>query len=472
MTEPDAPSKTKWLILGPVIAVVSGIIGTGLGLAGPAAITLAVTVLCAFWWVTEALPIPATSLIPFAVFPLTGVLHHSDVASAYGHTLILLLLGGFVLSRAIERSGAHRRLALGMVRMVGGRGGKQLILGFMLATAIMSMWISNTATVLVLLPVALAALGGDSDRATRRGMLLGLAYAGSIGGLGTPIGTPPNLIFLGVYREVTGIDVSFLDWMMIGIPVVLVLLPIAWWVVTRDVVEDRPVQLPEVGPMQTGERRVLMVFAFAAMAWLTRTAPFGGWQELIGSSTAGDSTVALTAVLACFLIPDGSGGRRGDGGRLLDWKTAETIPWGLLILFGGGIALARAFDASGLSLVLGEQLAGLRSLPPLAMIFGLCLAVSFLTEGTSNTATTTLLMPLLAAAAIAAEIDPMLLMLPAALSASCAFMLPVATAPNAVVFATGELHVNEMARRGALLNVIGAAVVAVAVWSLAPLIGL
>jgi solute carrier family 13 (sodium-dependent dicarboxylate transporter), member 2/3/5 len=460
-------SINKWLVIGPLIATLSGIASGVAGLEPAAAITLAVIILCGFWWVTEAIPIPATSLIPFAVFPLTGVLDHREVAGAYGHTLILLLLGGFVLSRAVERSGAHRRLALGMVRLVGAQGGARLILGFMLATAVMSMWISNTATVLVLLPVALAALGTDADLATRRGMLLGLAYAGSIGGLGTPIGTPPNLIFLGVYRDATGVDISFFDWMTIGIPIVVILLPLAWWVVTRDVTQRGSVQLPEVGPMQTGERRVLAVFALTALAWMTRTAPFGGWQALIGSSTVGDSTVALTAVVACFLISDGSGQA---GRRLLDWKTAETIPWGLLILFGGGIALARAFDASGLSQLLGEQLAVLQTLPTLVMILGICLAVSFLTEGTSNTATTTLLMPLLAAAAIAAQVDPLLLMLPAALSASCAFMLPVATAPNAVVFATGEVHVADMAKRGALLNVVAALVVALAVWVLGPLV--
>jgi solute carrier family 13 (sodium-dependent dicarboxylate transporter), member 2/3/5 len=457
-------SKGRWMVIGPLIAVLAGGAAAAMGLATPAAITLAVTALCAIWWITEALPIPATSVVPFAVFPLTGVLDHSDVAAAYGHTLILLLLGGFVLSRTVERSGAHRRLALAMVRLVGGRGGPRLILGFMLATAVMSMWISNTASVLVMLPVALAAIGSSPDPATRRGMLLGLAYAGSIGGLGTPIGTPPNLIFLGVYREVTGVDIGFSDWMTLGVPLVLLLLPLAWWVVSRGVTDRDSVSLPEVGAMEVGERRVLMVFALAALAWMTRTAPGGGWQALIGTTTAGDSTVALTAMLACFLIPDGR------GSRLIDWEAAETIPWGLLILFGGGIAIAKAFDASGLSVVLGDQLAILRTLPTLAMILGICLAVTFLTEGTSNTATTTLLMPLLAAAAIAADMDPLMLMLPAALSASCAFMLPVATAPNAVVFATGDLHVSEMARHGLLLNLAAALVIALAVWTLGPLL--
>lgn len=455
--------RRHWIILGPLLALAAAALAYYGGLAAAAAITIGVVVLCAAWWVTEALPIPATSLVPFAVFPLAGVLDHRDVAQAYGHTVILLLLGGFVLSRAVERSGAHRRLALGMVRAVGGRSGPRLILGFMLACAVMSMWISNTATVLVLLPVALAAMEGIEDRATRRGMLLGLAYAGSIGGLGTPIGTPPNLIFLGVYRDTTGADIGFLEWMSFGVPLVLLLVPLAWWVVSRGVGERGEVTLPTVGPMSTNERRVLLLFGLTGLAWMTRTAPFGGWEALIGHSYAGDSTVALAAVLACFLIPDGR------GSRLLDWEAAETIPWGLLILFGGGIAIARAFSASGLTELLGDQLAVLSTLPALGMMLGICLAVSFLTEGTSNTATTTLLMPLLAAAGIAAGLDPAYLMLPAALSASCAFMLPVATAPNAVVFATGELQVSEMARTGFALNLMAAMVVALVVWALAGL---
>jgi len=453
--------------------------------------TAAVTALCAVWWVTEPIPIPVTSLLPFVIFPLVGVLDHKAVATAYGHTLILLLLGGFIMSEAMARSGAHKRLAVGMVRLAGGRGGatpKRLILGFMLACALTSMWISNTATTLMLLPVAIAVI--QQDEANGGGqlalpLLLGLAWSASIGGMGTPVGTPPNVILMGVYREVVGQDIGFAQWMAMGLPVVLVLVPLAWLWVTRGVGRGTPLTVPEVGPWSTGERRVLVVFGLTAFLWVTRTAPFGGWSTLLSSegaitafisgngdgmhpgllsggwidaSGAGDSTIALGAVVALFLVPDGK------GSQLLDWQTARRIPWGLLLLFGGGIAIAKAFGSTGLSASLGAWLAddvGIATWPLLLMLLGVCLVVTFLTEVTSNTATTTLLMPVLAAAALAAELEPMQLMVPAALSASCAFMLPVATAPNAIVYGTDRVPVHRMAREGLALNLGGAVVIAV-----------
>lgn len=442
--------------LGPLLAGIAGAAGALLGAPAEATWTGVVTVLCATWWITEALPIPATSIIPFAAFPLLGVLDHREVATAYGHTLILLLLGGFMLSKAIESTGAHRRMALAMVRAVGGDGGRRLVLGFMLASAGLSMWISNTATVLMLLPVAAAVLEKLDDDRTAVALMLGIAYAASIGGLGTPIGTPPNVIFMGVYQEMTGRSISFLSWMAIAVPVVLVMLPLAWWVLTHRLRTGDRMRIEAAEAWTPAERRVLVVFALAAAAWITRTAPLGGWGGWFGMEGAGDATVALAAVAACFVIPTG----RDDGSRLLRWEDAERIPWGLLILFGGGIAIARAFEASGLSTLLGESLSVLADLPTFLMMLGICLVVTFLTESTSNTATTTLLMPVLAAAGLAAGIDPALLMLPAALSATCAFMLPVATAPNAVVYGTGRVSIPQMASVGFRLNLLGAAVIA------------
>jgi sodium-dependent dicarboxylate transporter 2/3/5 len=443
---------------GPVLAAILFFAVRGLGLSDAAAWTTAITTVTAVWWVTEPIPIPATSIIPFAAFPFTGVLDAGAVATAYGHKLILLLLGGFILSTAMAASGAHKRLAVGMVGMVGGAGGRRLVLGFMLATAVCSMWISNTATTLMLLPVALAVL--DQDREAGGGdslqvpLLLGIAYAASIGGMGTPVGTPPNVIFMGIYQESTGTEVGFLDWMKIGIPTVCLLLPIAWLKVTRSLRgQSRKLDLPELGPWRSPERRVLIVFGITALLWMTRTAPFGGWSGVLNVPGVGDSTVALGAVVALFLLPD------GEGGQMLDWETAARIPWGLLLLFGGGIAIARGFEASGLSNALGHWLAndlGITAWPVVAMTITICLAVTFLTEITSNTATTTLLMPVLAAAGIAAGIDPAALMIPAALSASCAFMLPVATAPNAIVFGTDMVSTQRMAREGFALNLIGA----------------
>ena len=421
--------------------------------------TAAIAAWCVAWWVSEPVPIPATSLIPFAAFPAAGVLDHKSVATAYGHTLILLLLGGFILSTAMARSGAHRRLAVGIVRLVGG-GGRRLVLGFMLASALCSMWISNTATTLMLLPVAAAVLERADKRLTTP-LLLGLAYAASIGGVGTPVGTPPNVIFMGIYREATGSEISFLEWMTIGIPVVLVLLPLAWLWLTRSLDSATPtVHLPTLPPWRSRERRVLLVFVFTALAWVTRTAPYGGWAGALSMDGVGDSTVALAAVIALFALPD------GEGDRMLDWETARQIPWGLLLLFGGGIAIARAFEASGLSGAVGEAMGGLLALPTILLIGALCLSVTFLTEVTSNTATTTLMMPVLAAAGLAVGIDPALLMIPAALSASCAFMLPVATAPNAIVFGTGQITTQTMAREGLVLNLVGALCLTLLCWAL------
>lgn len=437
-------------LAGLVLALAAGLGARAAGLAPAACWTAAVTALCATWWVLEPIPIPATSLIPFAAFPLTGVLDDAKVATAYGHTLILLLLGGFILSTAMEKSEAHRRIALGMVQLVGGRSRRRLVLGFMIATALTSMWISNTATVLMMLPVALAVIERADDERFTVPLLLGIAYAASIGGLGTPIGTPPNVIFMGVYQEVAKVELAFVDWMLIGVPATLVLLPIAWWLLTRGLPSAGPLTLPPLGPWRPAERRVMVVFALTALAWITRTEPAGGWTGLIGARGVGDATVALAASVVLFLIPDGA------GGRLLDWRTANRIPWGLLLLFGGGIALARAFDESGLSKALGGALSAVAGLPLAAMILIVCLSVTFLTEVTSNTATATLLMPVLGATALAASVEPALLMVPAALSASCAFMLPVATAPNAIVFGTERVTARRMAREGFWLNVLGA----------------
>ena len=452
--------RTFWLLLGIAAGVGAGLATLASGLSTAAAWTAGVTALCALWWVTEPVPVPVTSLVPFVIFPLTGTLSHSEAAEAYGHHLILLLLGGFLLSAGMERSGAHRRIALGLVSLVGG-GGKRLVLGVMLACSACSMWISNTATTLMLLPVVLAMLDASDDPKLARPLLLGLAYAASIGGMGTPVGTPPNVVLMGVYQETTGGQISFLEWMGIALPVVAVLLPLAWLWLTRGLSADtRAPELPRPGPMSPRERRVLLLFALTAALWVFRTQPFGGWAALSGFTAAKDSTVALGAAVLLFVIPSGEADPED---RLLSWSHARRLPWGLLLLFGGGIAIAKAFGSSGLAGRLGTLLAedlGLATWPVLATALALALAVTFLTEVTSNTATTTLLMPVLAAAGIAAGIDPILWMVPAALSASCAFMLPVATAPNAVVYGTDRVDVRSMAREGLVLNLLGAVVIA------------
>jgi len=440
---------------GPILALLSGYLMYSAGFANDAAVTMGITVVTVIWWVFEPIPIPATSLLPLALLPLFGVLTGQQVSAAYGNPLILLLLGGFILSTALARNGAHRRIALTMVNIFGGNSSRRLVFGFMAASAILSMWISNTATTLMLLPVALAVLEKAEDPKLATPLLLGIAYAASIGGIGTPIGTPPNVVFMGIYTQITGLEIGFAQWMAWAVPIVLVLVPlIALWL-TRNLTHTGSIDLPKVGAWQSGEVRVLIVFALTALLWITRKEPMGGWTAWMDFPYSNDYVVAFVAVVALFIIPDGK------GERLLDWETATTIPWGMLILFGAGIAIAAAFTSSGLSQMIGTLLSGLAALHLLLLMLSICLVVTFLTEATSNTATTTLLMPILGAAAIGAGMDPKLFMIPAAMSASCAFMLPVATAPNLIMFSTGRFTIETMAREGFALNFIGALVIGV-----------
>lgn len=442
------------IVPGLLAAVIAGLLSDALGQAQAASITTSVATLCVFWWIFEPIPIPVTSLVPMGVLPLLGVISPADVAAAYGSPLILLLMGGFLLSKGMESTGAHTRIAITVVKFVGANEPKRLILGFMLAAALLSMWISNTATVLMLLPVALAVIATSSaPKALAPPLLLGLAWACSIGGLGTPIGTPPTLIFMQVYEETTGNPVSFSEWMTWGIPVVALMVPTIAIFLARQVPSDLRVDLPDIGAWRSAEKRVLIIFALTAIAWMTRTEPFGGWREWLNMPMANDAAVAFCAVITMFITRDKS------GEPLISWEQASAIPWGVLLLFAGGITLAKGFVASGLSNQVGDLLASLALVPTLLAIVVVAVLVTALTEATSNTATTALLMPILAAASVAANIDPMILMVPAAMSASCAFMLPVATAPNAVVFGTGQISIQTMVRWGVWVNLLGVLVI-------------
>jgi sodium-dependent dicarboxylate transporter 2/3/5 len=439
---------------GPLAAALAAAGLAAAGHGGATAVVGFVATLCVVWWVFEPVPIPVTSLLPLAVLPLLGVLTPEQTAQAYGSPLILLLLGGFLLSKAMEHSGAHRRIALGMVRLFGASSGRRLVLGFMSASALLSMWISNTATALMLLPVVLAVLDASRDKAQLAApLLLGVAYGASVGGLGTPIGTPPNLIFMQVYQQTTGETISFTRWMSWGVPVVVLMVPAMAMILARNLRGPVDVDLPHVGRWRPEEKRVMAVFALTALAWITRGEPFGGWSSWLGLPQANDASVALLAVLLMFLLPDGR------GQRLLTWERASTIPWGVLLLFSGGICLAEGFVNSGLSDLIGQWLAGMAGIPVFALVVLVCVAVTLMTETTSNTASATLLMPVLAAAAIGAGIAPELIMVPAAMSASCAFMLPVATAPNTVVYGSGLVSTARMAKEGALMNLVGVIVI-------------
>jgi sodium-dependent dicarboxylate transporter 2/3/5 len=458
MTTSDTPPlhalRRASLWFAPLLAFGAGLWAWQAGAPAPLAATVAVTLWCALWWIFEPVAAPVTALLPLALFPLLGVLDARQVAQSYGHELILLLGGGFMLSRALERSGAHRRLALGMVRAFGARSGRSLLYGFIAATGLISMWISNTATTLMLLPVALAILENYPDKRLHAPLILAIAYAASIGGLGTPIGSPPNLVFMQFYEQATGTRYGFVEWMLVGVPVVLLFLPaMALWL-GRGLGGTPPAVVPEPGPWTAGERRVVALFALTAAAWITRTEPFGGWSAALGLAGANDASVALLAVVVLCLVSDGR------GGRLLDWETAEKVPWGALVLFGGGIALATAFQSTGLSEALAQRLTGLSVLPLPLLLLGIVASVVLLSEIASNTATAVLLMPILAATAKAVGADPALFMFPAVLAASVGFMLPVATAPNAIAYGTGHASGPRMLREGFVLDLIGIAILA------------
>jgi sodium-dependent dicarboxylate transporter 2/3/5 len=438
---------------GPLLGVISAWASAASGwLEQDAALTLGISVWTALWWIFEPIPIPVTSLLPLGLFPLAGVLDGKAIAAAHGHPLVLLLLGGFILSRAMEKCGAHRRIAVMMVRSCGGGGSRSVVFGFMLATAAISMWISNTATALMMLPMAIAVLQSSDDEHLRVPLLLGIAFGANVGGIGTPIGTPPNLVFMGAYKDLTGSEISFAEWMMIGVPVAAVMLVVIWLWITRHLRGHAAPKLPDVGKWRPAEVRTLAVFAITALLWVTRSSPAGGWKAAFDMPLANDACVAFLAVVALFCIPNGD----KPGEKLLDWETAKDIPWGLLLLVGAGLAVGSAFKTSKLSDAVAAMLSGVGSLPTIALLFSVCILVTFLTEMTSNTATTNVLMPILGATAVASQLDPKLLMLPAAISASCAFMLPVATMPNAVVFGTGEITVKRMAQEGFVLNLLGA----------------
>ncbi|MDC8831410.1 SLC13 family permease [Alteromonas gilva] len=449
--------KYNYIAISAIASTLLWLVMQANGLNYALSITAALTLLVAVLWVTEALPIPVTSLIPFVAFPMAGIIDYKEASSALGSHVILLLMGAFMLSKALEKSGVHRRIAVYMLHLCGASSAKRLVLGFMLTSAVLSMWISNTATTLMLLPIALAIITSMDSPKLATALLLGIAYAASLGGVGTPIGTPPNIIFMSVYEQTTGTELSFLNWMVTGVPIVLISIPIMAWWLTRHLTAMPPCDLPQSGAWQAAEKRVLVVFGVIALAWIFR--PY--WSQWTGMTLVSDSTIAVAGVVLMFLVPNGN---KAKPGQLLDWKTAEAIPWGMLLLFAGGICMAKAFTASGLSQLLGDALTGLSALPIVATLLILCLTVSFVTEITSNTATATLLMPILASASAAIGVDPIVLMMPAAISASCAFMMPVATAPNAIVYGSGRIPIQTMVREGTVLNIlVGVVITAVVV---------
>lgn len=433
---------------------------------------LAATLWIAAWWFTEAIPIPATSLLPLVLFPALGLGSPGEVSTLYAHELVFLFLGGLLIAIALERTGAHRHIALALIR-VFGRGRRGLVLGFMVATAAVSMWISNTATTVMLLPVALAVLdsseeGSRGDRPFTVALVLGVAYAANIGGLGTPIGSPPNLIFQTIYREKTGDEVSFLQWMTYGVPLILVLLPLTWLYLVRGLRdgEGGAVSLPELGPRTREQAWVLGIFAVAALLWMTRgnLGDVEGWGARLAARGIAlrDSSVAIAAALLLFLLP------RREGGRILDWSVAPRLPWGVILLLGAGFAISSAFDRSGLGLWIGAQVEGFGQLPLpelglLALILTAIVVVSLVvTEFASNAASANILLPVVYGVAVALGTErfpPDLLMITAALTCTAGFAVPAGTPPNALAYATGRVSIGRFVRTG--LAVDGLSLVAI-----------
>jgi sodium-dependent dicarboxylate transporter 2/3/5 len=453
--------------------------------------TLAVMVWMGTWWLTEAIDISATALLPIVVFPLLGIASIRQATAPYARDLIFLFMGGFLLALSMHRWGLDRRIALITLRIVGTRP-RNMVAGFMLATAVMSAFVSNTATTAMMLPIALSVLGlvmrgggdggsssvtaaGDTGRHFALCLMLGVAYAASIGGVTTIIGSPPNGILVGFMAQEIGApyqrQISFAGWLLVGLPLAAIFLPLTWWLLTSVIypirlrrIEGGPAMIESeysrLGPAGRGEWTTFVVFGCTALAWMFRPllqdAALGGgedaWRPLAGLSDAG---IAMAGGLVLFVIPVDVGRRQ----FVMDWTTAGRLPWGILVLFGGGLSLAAAVTANGVAEFLASLTLGFAGVPPLAIVIVVVAAVIFLTELTSNTATTATLVPILAGLAPGLGVHPYLLIVPAALAASFAFMMPVATPPNAIVFASGHITIPQMCRAGLWLNLLGVAVI-------------
>lgn len=467
------------LVLGPVSALLVPLLFAPDGLPQAAVIVAAIGIWMAIWWATEAIPVAVTAFLPLVALPLLDVMPMRDIAAPYAHPIIYLFFGGFVVALAIERCGLHRRIAL-LVFSLAGADARALVAGFMIAAAFVSMWISNTSTTLMLLPIAMSVvtvitesmptLDHRKSENFAMSLLLGLAYGATLGGLATLVGTPPNAFMAGFMADNYGVQIDFARWMLVGLPVSLTLLPVAWLVLTRLVfpidfkASDEAMRhirsmRAGLGAMSKAEVRTGLLFAFLVGGWLSR-----GWLgnlPVVGEIT--DTGVAMAAAVAAFLIPSGQKGQ-----ALMTWDAVSKLPWGVLVLFGGGLALASAVTTSGLAMWLGQQLVGLGAINAVLLVIAATALVIFITELTSNLATTATFLPVIAAIGVETGQDPLIYVIPVTLAASCAFMLPVATPPNAVVFSSGLVPIPAMARVGMVLNIIAVAVLSVVSLFIAP----
>ncbi|MDR2884699.1 MAG: DASS family sodium-coupled anion symporter [Deferribacteraceae bacterium] len=473
--------KKIGLLLGPAIFILMLVLPAPEGLTPAAWKVAAMTVLMAIWWITEALPLAATALIPMVLYPVFGIMSSGATTASYGDQVIYLFMGGFFLAVAMERWNLHRRVALYTIRLVGTTP-SHMILGFMVATGLLSMWISNTACAVMMVPIGIAVVSqitgitrqevldeqikvNESNFA--KSLMLGIAYAASLGGVATIIGTPPNTIMVGMLERMYGMQISFAAWMAIGVPISVVMIAIVWFLLTKVLFRTGDLKLmggkeliekeiDKLGPMSRPEKTVLIIGCTMAICWIVR-----GFLNVPALKMVSDTTIAIAGSLALFIAP----ANFKENHPILDWKTAVKIPWDIVLLFGGGITIASGFEKTGLAAWISSQLTALDGVNMLIFVLVVTALVVFLTEVTSNTATATLLVPIMGSAAIAMGIHPYATIVPACVAASFAFMLPVATPPNAVIFGSGYVRIKDMAYAGFLLNLVGIlAITATVVW--------
>ena len=473
-------SNKVGLILGPLVFTIVIIFFHPSGLGTEANAVLATALWMAIWWISEAVPIAVTALLPIALFPLTGGLSLSDTTASFGHKYVFLYVGGFILAIAIERWNLHKRIALNIINLIGTNV-KKIILGFMVATAFLSMWISNTATSVMMLPIGMAIISQlkdnpetkkDENQIFGKALMLSIAYSASIGGLATLIGTPPNLVLAGIVQEIYNVEITFSEWIVFGLPISILLLCICWFYLTNFAFtfqqnafpggrSEIKRQLLALGKISFEEKVVLTVFALTAFAWISRSFLIAKLLPNID-----DTIIAIISAVLLFILPASKKQSR----QMITWEEAVKLPWGILLLFGGGLALAEGFKQSGLATWIGSQMTLLDSVALIVLLLILVTAVNFLTEITSNLATTAMLLPILAPLALTIDVHPFILMVGATVAASCAFMLPVATPPNAVVFGSRYLTIPDMFKAGIWMNIISILLLTLITYYLLPAI--
>ena len=466
-------------LMGPILFLATLLFYHPEGLSVQANAVLSCTLWVAVWWIFEVVPISVTALLPIVLFPLTGALDITETTASYGHKYVFLYMGGFLMAIAIEKWNLHKRMALTIINLVG-TGISRIILGFMIATALLSMWISNTATSVMMLPIGMAIISQLKDHPDTpedehllfgKSLMLAIAYSASIGGIATLIGTPPNLVLAGVVEELYGIEITFTQWLKFGLPISMMLLLTCWYYLTRFAFKINFQEFPggkkeinrlltNLGKISREEKIVLAVFLTTAFLWISRSVFL---TQILPALD--DTIIAMTAGIAMFLLPAKKGHR-----RILTWEEAVKLPWGIIILFGGGMALASGFQDSGLALWLGSKLTLLQGLKLVIILLVVVTAVNFLTEITSNLATTAMLLPVLSPMALTLNVHPYLFLVGATVAASCAFMLPVATPPNSVVFGSGYLRIPDMVKTGIWMNLFSIIIVLMMVYFVLPII--